>query len=75
MLRRDRSYEDGLPGKSLIDAFRIIEDEDLSQQLPPQDVVAAVSETSGPSGALKPLTVRVRMAKLRPPPLGVCVSS
>jgi len=29
MLRRDRSYEDGLPRKSLIDAFRIIEDEDL----------------------------------------------
>ncbi|GAB3090805.1 thioredoxin [Lysobacter terrae] len=29
MLRRDRNYEDGLPRKSLIDAFRIIEDEDL----------------------------------------------
>jgi putative thioredoxin len=29
MLRRDRGYEDGLPRKSLIDAFRIIEDEDL----------------------------------------------
>lgn len=29
MLRRDRSYEDGLPKKSLIDAFRVIDDEDL----------------------------------------------
>ena len=29
MLRRDRAYEDGLPRKALIDAFRIIDDEDL----------------------------------------------
>ncbi|HEU0305670.1 MAG TPA: tetratricopeptide repeat protein, partial [Lysobacter sp.] len=29
MLRRNRNFEDGLPRKSLIDAFRIIEDEDL----------------------------------------------
>ncbi|KQY51952.1 thioredoxin [Lysobacter sp. Root494] len=29
MLRRDRGFEDGLPRKSLIDAFRIVEDEDL----------------------------------------------
>ena len=29
MLRRDRSYSDGLPRKALIDAFRIVEDEDL----------------------------------------------
>ncbi len=29
MLRRDRNFEDGLPRKSLIDAFRIVEDEDL----------------------------------------------
>ena len=29
MLRRDRGYEDGLPKKALIDAFRIVEDEDL----------------------------------------------
>jgi len=29
MLRRDRGFDDGLPRKSLIDAFRIIEDEDL----------------------------------------------
>lgn len=29
MLRRNRNYEDGLPRRSLIDAFRIIEDEDL----------------------------------------------
>ncbi|MBN6111230.1 thioredoxin [Xanthomonas sp. CFBP 8700] len=29
MLRLDRSFEDGLPRKSLIDAFRVIEDEDL----------------------------------------------
>ena len=29
MLRRDRNYGDGLPRKSLIDAFRIVEDEDL----------------------------------------------
>jgi putative thioredoxin len=29
MLRRDRSFDDGLPRKSLIDAFRIVEDEDL----------------------------------------------
>jgi len=29
MLRRNRNYEEGLPRKSLIDAFRIIEDEDL----------------------------------------------
>jgi putative thioredoxin len=29
MLRRDRAYEDGLPRKALIDAFRIIDDEEL----------------------------------------------
>ncbi|KLD76238.1 thioredoxin [Xanthomonas hyacinthi] len=29
MLRQDRSFEEGLPRKSLIDAFRVIEDEDL----------------------------------------------
>ena len=29
MLRRDRTYADGLPRKALIDAFRIVEDEDL----------------------------------------------
>lgn len=29
MLRRDRSFDDGLPRKALIDAFRVIEDEDL----------------------------------------------
>lgn len=29
MLRRDRGYADGLPRKTLIDAFRVIEDEDL----------------------------------------------
>src|SRR5690606_30066644 len=29
MLRRDRSFEDGLPRRVLIDAFRVIEDEDL----------------------------------------------
>ena len=29
MLRRDRAYADGLPRKALIDAFRVIEDEDL----------------------------------------------
>jgi len=29
MLRRDRGFEDGLPKRSLIDAFRILEDEDL----------------------------------------------
>ncbi len=29
MLRRDRAYGDGLARKSLIDAFRVIEDEDL----------------------------------------------
>ncbi len=29
MLRQDRGFEDGLPKKSLIDAFRVIEDEDL----------------------------------------------
>ena len=29
MLRRNRGYEDGLPRKALIDAFRIIDDEDL----------------------------------------------
>jgi putative thioredoxin len=32
MLRRDRGYEDGLPKKALIDAFRIVEDEDLVGQ-------------------------------------------
>jgi putative thioredoxin len=32
MLRRDRSYQDGLPRRALIDAFRIIEDEDLVGQ-------------------------------------------
>jgi len=29
MLRRDRNYEDGLPRRALIDAFRVVEDEDL----------------------------------------------
>lgn len=29
MLQRNRGYDDGLPRKALIDAFRIIEDEDL----------------------------------------------
>ena len=29
MLRRDRNYADGLPRKALIDAFRVVEDEDL----------------------------------------------
>jgi putative thioredoxin len=29
MLRRDRGFEDGLPRKALIDAFRVVEDEDL----------------------------------------------
>jgi putative thioredoxin len=29
MLRRDRHYEDALPKKALIDAFRVVEDEDL----------------------------------------------
>lgn len=29
MLRRDRNYEDGLPKKTLIDAFRVVEDQDL----------------------------------------------
>src|SRR5690606_29823152 len=29
MLQRDRGYADGLARKSLIDAFRVIEDEDL----------------------------------------------
>ncbi|MDQ3056272.1 MAG: thioredoxin [Pseudomonadota bacterium] len=29
MLRRDRGFEDGLPKKSLIDAFRVVEDDDL----------------------------------------------
>ena len=32
MLRRDRGYQDGLPKKTLIDAFRIVEDEDLVGQ-------------------------------------------
>lgn len=29
MLKRDRGYADGLPKKALIDAFRVVEDEDL----------------------------------------------
>ncbi|HLM53636.1 MAG TPA: tetratricopeptide repeat protein, partial [Pseudoxanthomonas sp.] len=29
MLRRDRGFADGLPKRALIDAFRVIEDEDL----------------------------------------------
>ena len=29
MLRRDRGFDDGLPKKALIDAFRIVDDEDL----------------------------------------------
>ncbi|KFN49660.1 hypothetical protein P873_09845 [Arenimonas composti TR7-09 = DSM 18010] len=29
MLRRDRGYADGLPRKALVEAFRIVEDEDL----------------------------------------------
>lgn len=32
MLRRDRGYQDGLPKKALIDAFRVVEDEDLVGQ-------------------------------------------
>ena len=32
MLRRDRAFQDGLPRKALIDAFRIIEDDDLVGQ-------------------------------------------
>ena len=32
MLRRDRGYEDGLPKKTLIDAFRVVEDESLVGQ-------------------------------------------
>jgi putative thioredoxin len=32
MLRRDRGFEDGLPKKALIDAFRVVEDEDLVGQ-------------------------------------------
>jgi putative thioredoxin len=32
MLRRDRGYEDGLPKKVLIDAFRVVEDENLVGQ-------------------------------------------
>lgn len=32
MLRRDRAYQDGLARRTLIDAFRIIEDEDLVGQ-------------------------------------------
>ena len=32
MLRRDRGYEDNLPKKALIDAFRVVEDEDLVGQ-------------------------------------------
>ncbi|HEU0152819.1 MAG TPA: thioredoxin [Arenimonas sp.] len=32
MLRRDRGFEDGLPRKALIDAFRVVEDEDLVGQ-------------------------------------------
>jgi putative thioredoxin len=32
LLRRDRTFDDGLPRKALIDAFRIIEDEDLVGQ-------------------------------------------
>jgi putative thioredoxin len=29
MLRRNRDWNDGLPKKALIDAFRVVEDEDL----------------------------------------------
>ena len=29
MLQRDRAYGDGLAKKTLIDAFRVVEDEDL----------------------------------------------
>ena len=32
MLRRDRGYEDGLPKKVLIDAFRVVEDDGLVGQ-------------------------------------------
>ena len=32
MLKRNKTYEEGLPRKALIDAFRIIEDEDLVSQ-------------------------------------------
>lgn len=32
MLKRDKTFEEGLPRRSLIDAFRIIEDEDLVGQ-------------------------------------------
>ena len=29
MLRRNRNWQDGLPKKALIDAFRVVDDEDL----------------------------------------------
>jgi len=32
MLKRNKTFEEGLPRKALIDAFRIIEDEDLVGQ-------------------------------------------
>lgn len=32
LLRRDRGYQDGLPRKALIDAFKVIEDQDLVGQ-------------------------------------------
>jgi putative thioredoxin len=32
MLRRNKQFEDGLPRKALIDAFRIVEDADLVGQ-------------------------------------------
>jgi len=32
MLRRDRTYDEGRPRKLLIDAFKVIEDEDLVGQ-------------------------------------------
>ncbi|MGO0999852.1 tetratricopeptide repeat protein [Lysobacter sp. CA196] len=32
LLRRDRAYQDGLPRKALIDAFKVVEDQDLVGQ-------------------------------------------
>lgn len=32
LLRRDRTYQDGLPRKALIDAFKVVEDQDLVGQ-------------------------------------------
>ena len=50
MLRRDRGLSDGLPRKALIDAFRIVEDEDLVGAIAARWLRLMLSAASQPDG-------------------------